>query len=141
MNRLFNKEKIDAMTKASTHAGMLRAAGLIPVGFWFTKKPERPAWDTRPIPPDPEGLLWPGDLVDLSWSAEERAKVVAFLKAGKKFCGYLGYSPCRLCENEHNGTTELMSETYVWPEGYAHYVEQHGVKPPQDFINHALGRK
>lgn len=26
--------------------------------------------------------------------------------------------------------------SWVWPEGFAHYVEKHGVRPNKDFIGH-----
>ena len=34
------------------------------------------------------------------------------------------------------GGTDLSDGHYVWPFGFAHYVEAHGVKPPQEFIDH-----
>lgn len=140
---LSNREKAELMSQQTSASGMFRVIGLEPVGYWLSKKPERPAWDARPIEPHPEGLLWPGDLIDLSWDVGERAKVVEFLKAGECFMAFCGYSPCRLCDNEFNGTKELIcpKKLFVWPEGYAHYVEVHGVKPSQAFINYALGRK
>ena len=155
-HKLINKAKIDAMANAKTHGDMLRVAGFIPIGFWFKQKPERPAWDTRPLPPDPDGLLWPGDVIDLTWDAAERAKVVEYLKTAKVFMGWMGYSWCRLCAetepprdpSEHRlrdweclGSTDRFDGKFVWPDGYSHYVETHGVKPPQEFIDHALGRK
>jgi hypothetical protein len=137
-DHLSNREKADLMSQAKTHGEMLRIIGLTTVGYWFQKKPERPAWDVRPIPPDPDGLLWPGDVIDLTWDASERAKVVKYLKAGKVFMGWMGYSWCRLCaetepprdpsENQLRdweclGSTDRFDGKFVWPEGYAHYVE------------------
>ena len=154
---LTNREKADLMSKAKTHGEMLRIVGFTPLGYWFKKKPERPLWDARPIPPDPDGLLWPGDVIDLTWDASERAKVVEYLKAGKTFMGWMGCSWCRLCAEtapprdpnidnrardwEVLGSKDLFDGKFVWPQGYVHYVEIHGVKPPLEFINHVLGRK
>ena len=42
-----------------------------------------------------------------------------------------------MCDNRGNGSLELTDGTYVWPEGLAHYVEQHGVKLPGEFLEHA----
>lgn len=156
------RERADLMLKAKTHAGMIRALGLNPIGYWFEKKPSRPAFDPRDaractFPPaaDVEGLLWPGDLLDLTWSAEERALVLAYTKQtlpGSKM-GWMGYSWCRLCEEtapppdpkrtrlapwETLGTSDFGDGVFVWPEGYSHYIEVHGLKPPQEFIDHIL---
>jgi hypothetical protein len=36
------------------------------------------------------------------------------------------------------GSTCRSDGTFVWPEGFAHYLEEHAVRPPQEFIQHAL---
>jgi hypothetical protein len=86
------------------------------------------------------GLPLPSDWVDESWSSEERAKVVAYLKDGKAVEHWRGYSFCRFgCEGHFEmGSTDLSDGSYVWPEGFSHYVEKHGVKPPEEFIQHVL---
>lgn len=78
------------------------------------------------------------DCVDFSWDPRERAAVLAYVRAGKQGDCYRGWSDCRIC-GVHNGSCDLTDGTYVWPEGFAHYIEKHGVKPPQHFIEHALG--
>lgn len=37
------------------------------------------------------------------------------------------------------GCTTLTDGKYVWPEGLAHYVSVHAVRPPEDFVRHSLG--
>jgi hypothetical protein len=27
---------------------------------------------------------------------------------------------------------------WVWPDGFAHYLQLHAVKPPQEFVDHVL---
>ena len=49
----------------------------------------------------------------------------------------MGYSPCRIC-GQQNGALELSDGVFVWPDGLAHYVSDHLVKPPQEFVVHAL---
>lgn len=39
---------------------------------------------------------------------------------------------------ENMGTTCSSDGTFVWPEGFAHYLEEHAVRPPQEFVQHAL---
>lgn len=94
------------------------------VGFWR----EFTLFDQRPDP---------RDLVDERWHPAQRAEVVAHLKAGRELEAYFGTSTCRIC-GCRNGHQDLTDGTYVWPSGYAHYVEVHGVKPPADFIAHCL---
>jgi hypothetical protein len=49
---------------------------------------------------------------------------------------FKGHSTCRLCGIE-NGATEfcltLKKTTWVWPQGLAHYIKEHGVRPPKAF--------
>lgn len=96
------------------------------IGFW--------AWKLG------EGdLPWPGDFIDRSWSQAERATVVAYLKNAPTIEHWMGFSMCRLC-GEENGSTDQSDGTYVWPEGFTHYVEHHGVKPAKEFVEHAILR-
>ena len=41
-------------------------------------------------------------------------------------------------DNRFMGCCTLTDGTYVWPEGLAHYVSEHAVRPPEGFIKHAL---
>lgn len=84
------------------------------------------------------GLPWPGDLIDLNWDRTERTAVVEYLKAGNKGPMEFGYAPCRLCDKPDNGGCDMSDGVWTWPEGYVHYVQEHGVKPPDEFIQHAL---
>lgn len=49
---------------------------------------------------------------------------------------YKGYSACRVC-GLRNGSMEyrltMGDTTFVWPEGYIHYIRDHGVRPDPDF--------
>lgn len=36
------------------------------------------------------------------------------------------------------GTAEQTDGVYVWPEGLAHYVAEHNVRLPKEFVNHVL---
>lgn len=52
---------------------------------------------------------------------------------------YMGLSPCRMCGNL-NRAAEYADNLYQWPEGLAHYVYDHAVRLPQEFVDHAIGR-
>lgn len=75
--------------------------------------------------------------MDLTWDAEERDAVAAYLARGTVVETYRGYSPCRLCDLD-NGFRELSDGRYVWPEGLRHYVLEHGVRLPEPFVAHVL---
>jgi len=80
-------------------------------------------------------LPWPGDFIDESWDADERAMVIKYLKEAEEVEQWRGGSSCRLCQ-EYNGSKDLGDAHFTWAEGFAHYVEEHGVRPAAEFINH-----
>ena len=48
-----------------------------------------------------------------------------------------GLSWCRFhCEQEYCGSLEFTDGYYLWPEGLLHYVQNHEVKLPEEFIAH-----
>jgi hypothetical protein len=73
--------------------------------------------------------------VDSTWDHEEKVKIFNYLTNGKVKDMWKGPSFCRIC-NCLNGTTCLSDGVYTWPQGYAHYIANHNVKPPQHFIDH-----
>ena len=82
----------------------------------------------------------PQDFVDESWDADERALIVQRLKSGTTFVYWMGYSYCRLCDESGMGTECFTADgSWIWPEGFAHYIEKHGVRPPQKFVDYLLG--
>jgi hypothetical protein len=66
------------------------------VGYW------KPNWVPADWPlklPEPKNLVKPG------WHRNDLGRIVAYLKGGRKFRGWLGYSWCRLgCVGENMGT-------------------------------------
>ncbi len=46
---------------------------------------------------------------------------------------YRGWSNCRLC-GCHNGSATYHKNGWDWPSGFRHYVEEHNLKPSDDFI-------
>lgn len=77
--------------------------------------------------------------VDLAWDVAERAAVVQYLEAGAVGARFRGSSTCRVC-GDRNGSTELHDGTYRWPQGFVHYVRDHGVKPSEAFLSHVLAQ-
>ena len=77
------------------------------------------------------------DFIDPDWDADERDFIARYVGAGVVARHYLGYSACRVCGDERNGTSEFSEGAYVWPSGLANYIEEHGVRLPAEFVRHA----
>jgi hypothetical protein len=100
---------------------------LQPVGYWGDRS------DQSGSLPDPH------DLVDASWDRGERRRVVKYLRAGREALAYKGSAACRFgcgAAPRQMGYRDLTDDEYVWPEGFAHYLEAHAVKPPESFLEH-----
>jgi predicted transcriptional regulator len=85
----------------------------------------------------------PGSFVDDTWNAEEKERIVAYLKAAHEM-PYVagGLSWCRFrCGIVSLGNTEFTDGTYLWPAGLLHYVETHNVKLPREVLDHMLTNK
>lgn len=77
--------------------------------------------------------------VDFGWDPAERALVAEYLKKGEVANRWLGSAYCRMgCMNgrmwSEMGSRDFTDGTWIWPEGYPHYLEVHGVKPPESFV-------
>lgn len=95
---------------------------LIRIGYWQSELD--PGWpDVR-------------DFVDVSWDEDEREEVSYYLRSGTLVWYCMGFSTCRIC-GKRNGTNEFSDGTFMWPEGLAHYVEDHAVRPPERVVAHA----
>lgn len=105
---------------------MTTPAGLIPLGYWGSRE--------EPHLPDP------GCFVDASWDADERALVLAHLRGARILWASAGFAFCRFRCGAAAGSAEQSDGTFIWPDGLAHYVEQHDVRLPRLFVDHALGR-
>ena len=96
------------------------------IGFW--------------LGPDDWSLIHPKRLVDPDWQSSDRAKIVSYLRAASPVDAYLGYSWCRFkcgIADHELGDSDLTDGIWCWPFGLAHYVEQHLVKLPDEFVAHA----
>ena len=91
-----------------------------------------------------EELPHPWELVRRKWiSAEKKARLVAYLKAGATYEAYRGMSYCRfVCGIDHSkmGHRDFTDGVWIWPEGLYHYVEQHDIMLPDDFVAHCEAR-
>jgi hypothetical protein len=108
-------------TRASDGPGFRTVKHRRALGYWHSKY--------EPSLPNPK------DFVDRNWDPGERELVAKYLEQGQHFLAWMGLSDCRFCDVV-TGPSCLCDDEYVWPEGFAHYVRVHGVRPPQEFVNH-----
>ncbi|NIM58856.1 MAG: hypothetical protein GTO16_07940 [Candidatus Aminicenantes bacterium] len=80
----------------------------------------------------------PLELTSPGWLGNEKSSLIAYLRSGAICVQTLGWSTCRfLCNNPNVGGKELTDGVWVWPSGLAHYVEEHDVFLPEEFVDHA----
>ena len=130
-------EELDALDNAGKLAGI-----------WDDPKPkkaekeeERP-WDFRGRKPvgfwkPPSFYPDPHDFVNEDWDEAEKQLVLDHIESDKhERVGCFGWAPCRMCDKVDNGVYDIWDSEWIWPEGLAHYIREHAVKPPQEFIDH-----
>jgi hypothetical protein len=111
--------------RAVADPSWLEIRGLKRVGFWRSDE-------------EPE-LPHPADSVDPAWRVSEGEQVLLYLEQAYGLRYFLGPSWCRLgCPGPPGdiGTADLTDGTYLFPEGLAHYVRVHAVRPPTEFLEH-----
>jgi hypothetical protein len=73
-----------------------------------------------------------------SMPESDRQKVAVYLENGEKYAAYRGYSWCRVFCDRKMGDSEISDGYWVWPEDLGHYVREHGVVLPREFIDQVL---
>lgn len=79
---------------------------------------------------------------DPSWKQDkpdEYTAVLAYLGTPERTNQYRGSSYCRVCGRHPNGSQDWFKGPFRYPQGYVHYLMEHGFKPPQEVIYAALG--
>jgi hypothetical protein len=95
-----------------------------------------------------KNLPSPLDFIDNEWDPKEKQIVVRYL-AKSKYQGGIWFAPssCRICgdDAEHNRWDTMGIDDYIdvsgrfyHPEGFIHYVNDHNVKPSQEFVDVAM---
>jgi hypothetical protein len=53
---------------------------------------------------------------------------------------YMGYSECRVCDKEDNGDSDFTTHdmSFIFPDGYRHYIEEHNIHPPENFYDYVM---
>jgi len=95
-------------------------------------------WDGAAVP---EGLPDVCDFVFAGADIAVQQSVAAYLRSGTVHIAAAGFSVCRLCGVANGSTEQTDGEHFVWPEGLAHYLEEHGVRLPEEVVAVAVRGK
>lgn len=70
----------------------------------------------------------------------ETDAVLAFIEAASIHMAWRGMALCRVCHLKMLGSCCMVSpdKMFIFPAQYEHYIVEHGVRPPEDFIAAAL---
>lgn len=82
----------------------------------------------------------PDFLADNTMDERLRSQIVAYLDQGEELFAWLGFSHCRFrCGIGKNkmGCRDLTDGEWVWPEGFSHYIKNHSLGLPSEFIEYA----
>lgn len=96
----------------------------VKVGFWYSKyEPHFPMPKAHKVPyPKQKEFL------------AKLAAVELVLTDSGSYDAFRGLSSCRLClGGRANGSWTFKTPQFQWPEGYSHYIQEHNVRPPQEF--------
>lgn len=99
------------------------------IGYWRTT--------SRALCDTPDGLPEPNSLRSDKRDFENAIdKVLNYLADGSEFVHWRGLSYCRICGDSSvaMGSRCVTDGIWVWPEGLPHYVNNHGIDLPKEFV-------
>jgi len=84
---------------------------------------------------DQENEKWPDPKDFISdFSLVDRQKILSYFETGVRMPYEAGgLSECRFC-GKGIGSGELTDGHYLWPEGLPHYIAEHSLKLPEEFL-------
>ena len=71
------------------------------------------------------------------WTNTTIEHVAVYLDEHKPCNKYYGFSGCRIC-GQGLGSFERTDGTYIWPEKLSHYIREHKIMLPSEFIIHTF---
>ena len=75
--------------------------------------------------------------IDFSWDANIKRQVIWYLKRIQPYVVSPGRDECVIDFNcQYTSLGMCMDERYNWPLNLVHYVECHGVRLPDEFVEH-----
>lgn len=132
---------------------MFSKSSAVQVGFWPVIFGPPPSKEERRLLPEKSKLMDQDiqeseairqaaldEATDPQWRLDhpdEYKAVIEFLSHPDFKEAYMGSSSCKVC-GCRNGSYDFYRRPFVYPEGYLHYVTQHGFKPPRMVIVAAM---
>ena len=84
---------------------------------------------------DEQTLIHPRILVkERPYDDNEKAAIVRYMQLGVPCNHYRGFSGCRIC-GKILGTHERTDGKWVWPDKMDHYVDEHNIALPEEFLH------
>lgn len=91
------------------------------VGYWHSDSSPR--------------FIHPKHLVGKYKDEGLKNKICYYLRNAKLHTSWMGFSYCRFeCGCQDMGTVDKYDNNWIWPEGLEHYVRDHNVILPEEFI-------
>ena len=81
-------------------------------------------------------LPFPSTYINEYWNPVELFVVANHIRKATAVNHWKGDAACRLCD-ERLGSACLSDGKYIFPEKFEHYLIEHDVKPPKEFIENA----
>jgi hypothetical protein len=102
------------------------------VGYWGVARGDGSLYNRLPRP---QALVRPG------WHAGELSLIAAYLCNGRPAGYWCGLAHCRFegCD-QSLGSSDLTDGQWIWPDGLEHYLLEHAVCLPEEFISHMSAR-
>ncbi|PLR21875.1 hypothetical protein SGCZBJ_20085 [Caulobacter zeae] len=86
----------------------------------------------RALEAEASNLPWPR--AEPEWSGrDEFLAALEHVEVRAEVVDYRGLSHCRVCSRV-NGYRAFRLDRWEWPEGFRHYVEDHGQRPTEAFV-------
>ncbi|MEK6833229.1 MAG: hypothetical protein AABY32_04225 [Nanoarchaeota archaeon] len=78
--------------------------------------------------------IWPQEIISKN-KIENKDKIVQYLSKGSDAICWRGFAGCRICDTLL-GTRCLSDGTWIWPQRLEHYIIEHNIVLPEEFINY-----
>ena len=102
------------------------------IGFWA----EQEELGEDDAPEHPGAWPHPRELPKRDWDPALKDRICAYLGSGRVLDSYMGFACCRFrdCRGQNLGTSDCSDGTWLWPEGFEHYIAVHDISLPEEFL-------
>jgi len=76
--------------------------------------------------------------IDHNLEKNQKERIINYLSQSPLVCGAYGIVACQRCEKKFKGPNIHSDGVWVWPGTLMHYVQEHDVSLPKDFLKHIV---